>query len=113
MGKKLSSGIIAAIGYILSPLSWWNDLFVNIPLAYVFSLPFAFLSRALFLPAFLLGYWFTNILGLLLLHYGARGMASPAAPLDLKKYLLISLVYTLLVAALVLLGWIKSPLASP
>ncbi len=38
-------GIVAVIGYLLSPLSWWNDLFVNVPLAYLFALPFSLLHE--------------------------------------------------------------------
>ena len=42
--------ILVTAGFILSPLSWWNDLLVNIPLAYLFSLPFSILDESLFLP---------------------------------------------------------------
>ena len=31
--RKLSGGVLGFIGFMLSPLSWWNDLFVNVPLA--------------------------------------------------------------------------------
>jgi hypothetical protein len=32
--KKIVGAVVAALGFVLSPLSWWNDLFVNIPIAY-------------------------------------------------------------------------------
>ncbi len=68
--RKIKNVILIIAGYILSPLSWWNDIFVNIPLAYVFALPFGFISRNLFLPAMVVGYWITNIVGLVLMHHG-------------------------------------------
>ncbi|MFS8793456.1 MULTISPECIES: hypothetical protein [unclassified Synechococcus] len=34
MGKKLRGGILLILGFMLSPLSWWNDLFFNLPIAY-------------------------------------------------------------------------------
>ena len=53
------------VGYILSPLSFWNDAFVNIPIAScdwpTFSGPF---SRKSFLPGMIFGYWLSNILGI-------------------------------------------------
>ena len=68
MKSRYYTGIVAIIGYLLSPLSWWNDVFVNVPLAYLFALPFSLIYEALYLPAFLLGYWLSNLLGFLLLH---------------------------------------------
>jgi len=45
---KIKSFFIAVVGFVLSPLSWWNDLFVNIPLAYLFAVPFGFISEKYF-----------------------------------------------------------------
>ncbi len=30
---KLRGSVIVGIGYMLSPLSWWNDLVFNLPIA--------------------------------------------------------------------------------
>jgi hypothetical protein len=35
--RKATGGVLALVGYMLSPLSWWNDLFVNVPLALGFA----------------------------------------------------------------------------
>lgn len=32
MFKKLRGSFLLGIGYMLSPLSWWNDLFFNLPI---------------------------------------------------------------------------------
>src|SRR5215468_6471788 len=72
--RKISGGFVATVGYLLSPLSWWNDAFVNLPLA----VAFAWLISAFYKPAFqasvVIGYWATNVLGFILLHKGAQKM---------------------------------------
>jgi uncharacterized membrane protein len=110
---KIKSLIIAVIGFVLSPLSWWNDLFVNIPLAYLFALPFGFISESYFLPAMVVGYWITNILGFVLLHYGIIGMLKKEKKKYSKKQiitdLIISILYTILVVLLVRFEILKLP----
>ena len=108
MIKKFKSHFLIVLGFLLSPLSWWNDLFVNIPLAYLFSIPFSFLGHAWFVGSFIAGYWFTNFLGFFLLHKGIRKlMKKEATPSGLIRNFLITLLYTLLVAICVFMGWIK------
>lgn len=112
--RKIKGGILATIGYILSPLSWWNDLFINIPLAYVFALPFGFVSRNLFVPAMIIGYWITNIVGLMLLHYGAVDLFSKETKKytrkELMKDIIVSIIYTIIILIFVLMGWLKFPI---
>lgn len=114
MKHKIKGGILVTIGYILSPLSWWNDIVINIPLAYIFALPFGFISRSLFLPMMILGYWITNIVGFMLIHYGVVGFVSKEkgaySKKELVKDIIISLVYTCAVALLLQIGWIQFPI---
>ena len=35
--KKLRGGFFLVVGYLLSPLCWWNDLIFNLPVAYLFA----------------------------------------------------------------------------
>lgn len=112
-GKRLLHSLIAVTGFLLSPLSWWNDVIINIPLAYLFSFPFTRLNEHLFLPAFICGYWLTNILGFVLLHKGLRGLfhKEQRAALHLKRDVLVSLGYTVIIVIFGLLGWVKPPTA--
>ncbi|MDN7023890.1 hypothetical protein FGU65_03110 [Methanoculleus sp. FWC-SCC1] len=111
--RKVRGGILATIGYILSPLSWWNDLFVNIPLAYVFAIPFGMVSEDLFLPAMIVGYWITNIAGFILLHKGVVDIATSEEKeytrKDFLKDLLISILYTAVIGALIAVGVVRFP----
>src|SRR5258706_8226850 len=109
--RKLTGGIVAVIGFMLSPLSWWNDLFVNVPLA----LAFAWLVSLFYQPAFevslVVGYWLTNVLGFILLHKGAQSLLSEKpkgySRRDLLRDVGISLLYTGLIVALVKFGILK------
>ncbi|MGV8151229.1 MAG: hypothetical protein ACP5NV_05885 [Candidatus Woesearchaeota archaeon] len=85
-------------------------MFVNIPLAYVFAIPFSLIKKDFFLPAFVIGYLLTNVLGMLLMHHGLRKIFNTKKKKkQLIKDLLIALLYTALIVALVLLGIIKPP----
>jgi len=109
--RKISGGALATIGYLLSPLSWWNDAFVNIPLALVFAWLVSFFYKPAFAASLILGYWLTNVLGLVLMHKGARQMLPEKQPPNLRRELLtdviVSLIYTGVIAALIKLEILK------
>lgn len=110
MAGRFKYTLVGVVGFILSPLSWWNDPFVNIPLAYLFALPFDLISRRLFVPALVVGYWLTNIAGLVLMHAGVRKLADGnVSPMKWGTAILTSLAYTGLLTALALSGWLKTP----
>lgn len=112
--RWLKGSLMATVGYILSPLSWWNDLVVNLPLAYAVGFLLGLLSPNLFLPGMIVGYWLTNVAGLILLHYGLANVLSARqrrlSRRELLKDLAISILYTLFVVALARIGWLEFPL---
>jgi hypothetical protein len=109
--RKVSGGILGIIGFMLSPLSWWNDLFVNVPLALAFAWLVSFFYRPAFEFSLIVGYWLTNVLGLVLMHKGARWLRSPQEKTETKRELVkdvcISLAYTAVIVALIKLGVFK------
>ncbi len=112
--RKARGGLLATVGYLLSPVSWWNDLFVNIPLAYAFGALVALVSKDLFLPAMVIGYWITNILGFVLMHRGIKEVvskkkASGYSKRELVADLAVSIVYTVIVVVLAAAGVLKLP----
>ncbi len=110
MKHRLLDVLVVMVGYILSPLSWWNDLLVNVPLAYLFSLPFSLLDERLFLSSFILGYWLSNLFGLLLLHWGGSSLLRDKRPgISIKWSIVVSLLYSFIMIILVLLGWLAPP----
>jgi hypothetical protein len=101
----LLRGTIGVAGFILSPLSWWNDLFVNFPLAYGFAWGiggllsvFMVIHRWLFVNLFVAGYFLTNLIGFLMIHYSIFGLKA-AKRGSIKKQVLVSVCYTLVIVA--------------
>jgi len=109
--RKVTGGALAIIGFMLSPLSWWNDLVVNVPLALGFAWLVSWFYRPAFTASLVLGYWLTNVLGLILLHKGAQRILSekqgPYSWRDLARDVGISLLYTGLIVAFVASGVLK------
>ncbi len=113
MRSRVKGSIVATIGYVLSPLSWWNDAFVNIPLAYGIGLACGLVSPRLFSPAVVIGYLLTNIAGLALLHKGAVSSLAPKAERSRRKTivtnLVVSIAYTVIILLLMRLGVLRLP----
>lgn len=109
--RKTAGGALAFIGYMLSPLSWWNDAFVNVPLALAFAWVIALFYKPAFEASWIIGYWLTNVLGFVLMHKGAEKIVRK----EDKKYswrnavrdIGISLLYTGLIVLLLKLGIVK------
>lgn len=103
----LKGNIIACIGFILSPLSWWNDPYVNIPIAYICAWLISLLYPGQFLSAFAGAYLGTNLLGFILLHKGLSRSLSKTDSKEIRhtrknilKDIAISLLYTALMVLL-------------
>ena len=105
--RKVAGGTMAVVGFMLSPLSWWNDLFVNVPLALVFAWLLALFYKPAFQPALIIGYWLTNVAGFVLMHKGAQTMVTEKSSYSRRELLRdvgISLLYTGVILLLVKLG---------
>ncbi|MGO8677566.1 MAG: hypothetical protein ACLQVX_17050 [Limisphaerales bacterium] len=109
--RKITGGVLGFVGYMLSPLSWWNDLWVNVPLALVFAWTVSLFYRPAFKPSLVLGYWLTNVLGFVLMHKGAQQVLAKEerkySRRDILRDIGISLLYTVLIIVLVELGILK------
>jgi len=109
--RRLAWGSLFAIGFTLSPISWWNDAVVNLPIAYLGAQLVAILDQRLFLLAFVGTYWATNLIGLLCMHVSGRKLLRKTdQKISFRRFFLISLLYTLLIVALAQFKWIQSPL---
>jgi hypothetical protein len=109
--RKIAGGILAFVGFMLSPLSWWNDLFVNVPLALVFAWVVSAFDKRAFGVAVVVGYWLTNVLGFVLMHKGAQKLLTEQDKRYSRRELLkdvgISLLYTGVIIALIKFGVLK------
>ncbi len=113
--KKLRGGFFLVLGYLLSPLCWWNDLLFNLPIAYGFGYACSLLSPKLLLPCSIIGYWLSNIVGILLMQFGSKDIfQKEPQEHNLKKELVTGLIsstaYTLLIILLIQLKILDSPI---
>jgi hypothetical protein len=116
--RKVTGGILGVIGFMLSPLSWWNDAVVNLPLALIFASLVGLVYRPAANPGshtfdamVILGYWLTNVLGFVLMHKGAQQALfreeKKYSRRELVKDVAISLAYTALIVVLIKMGVLK------
>ncbi len=112
---RLRGLLLLGLGWLLSPLCWWNDLVINLPLAWGFARLLQLWRPEWFGPGLVIGYWLSNVVGILLMQSGALtalrrepGSADPFR--ELATGLLTSTLYTLVVVLLVNRGVIASPL---
>jgi hypothetical protein len=113
--RKLRGGFLLVLGFMLSPLSFWNDLFFNLPIAYGFGYLCSLLSPDLLLPCSIVGYWISNIAGILLMQIGAVDVfQGQPKERNLKKELVTGLassfVYSLVILALIQFKIIDTPM---
>ncbi|SRR5579883_1497419 len=115
--KKLRGGFFLVLGYLLSPLCWWNDLLFNLPIAYFFGYLCSLLSPKLLLPCTIIGYWLSNIVGIILMQVGAVDIFQNQPKKGTLKQELItgfisSTIYTLIILALVQFKILDTPIFS-
>ncbi len=104
--KKLRGGLLIVVGYLLSPLCWWNDLVFNLPVAYGFGYLVSLIFPQGFIGGTIAGYWLSNLLGIILMQFGAGDVLQPQdKPRSLGKELFwgiaTSTAYTLVILAIV------------
>jgi hypothetical protein len=112
--QKIRGGFFLVIGYLLSPLCWWNDLIFNLPIAYFFGYMCSLFTPKLLMPCVLIGYWLSNIIGILLMQAGAIDVfQKQPQERNLKKELFAGLVsstaYTFLILVLIQFKIIDTP----
>lgn len=116
--KKLRGGFFLVLGYLLSPLCWWNDLLFNLPIAYGFGYICSWFSPQLLLPCSIIGYWLSNIIGILMMQAGTIDVfQNQPKERNLKKELFSGLVsstiYTFVILGLIQFKIIDTPLLFP
>ncbi|MEL6939169.1 MAG: hypothetical protein AAFO84_08250 [Cyanobacteria bacterium J06598_1] len=103
--KNLRSGGLISLGYMLSPLSWWNDVFFNLPIALVFGYGVSWLNPHWFIPGTLVGYWLSNVLGMVMMQFGAMDIVLSEEKQNVTRDAWIGFgsatLYTVVVAVLI------------
>jgi len=111
--QRLGALALVGLGWLLSPLCWWNDLLFNLPLAVGCGKVVSLIRADWFVPGLVTGYWLSNVVGIVLMQTGALGLLPGEHPSNRRRELLVGLatstVYTVAVLALVKLGWLQTP----
>ncbi|NBD34358.1 MAG: hypothetical protein GVY17_15655 [Cyanobacteria bacterium] len=111
--KNLKGTFLVGLGYLLSPLSWWNDLFFNLPIAYGFAYLFNWMFADAFLILTVIGYWLSNILGILMMQWGTFDLFFEERQSNLKRDILLGLagstIYTIVIVLLLYWNIIQTP----
>lgn len=97
--------ILIALGFLLSPACWWNDLLFNLPLAYVFGRFCSWFIPQLLLPGVIIGYWLSNLAGIILMHIGVQQAFKKAdrkvsLPDQIRSGIITSTAFTLVILGL-------------
>ena len=82
------------IGWVLSPFTTWNDVLINIPLAYLCASFFFKIVPANFALQVIIFYWLSNGLGILLMYVAGRDVLKEKH-LNLRSILITLLTYTI------------------
>ncbi|MBD3338193.1 MAG: hypothetical protein GF353_03745 [Candidatus Lokiarchaeota archaeon] len=119
--KRIFGGIVSVIGFILSPLTWWNDLVVNLPLAFGFAYiigkicsGFMPVGLAFFFILMTIGYFLTNFVGFIMMEKGAIDVYRPnkKSYFSIKRSLIYSCIAIILVLASIQLGMLDMSLTN-
>lgn len=94
---------------MLSPFTFWNDAFLNIPISYLCANVFIRIWPANFLLTVLVFYWLSNMLGILLMYLGGKSILREGRSLrrELVKLLLTMAAYSLILIFLGRSGILK------
>lgn len=92
---RLLNRICFLTGWLLSPFTTWNDVIINIPLAYFSASLFFNFFHYNFTALVIIFYWLSNGLGLVLMYIAGRNTLKEKK-LSLKSILVTLLIYTII-----------------
>ena len=107
--KAFLRNTIFFMGWLLSPATFWNDAFINIPLSYLMANFLAWFVRIDFLLLLLLSYLFTNVLGLYLMYLTTKQIVRNRGEVagEILKLISTMAVYSLILVVLAKAGILK------
>lgn len=112
--KEIIKGSWYFLGYLLSPVSWWNNLIINIPLAYLFASLVAIVryDPGFFNICFIGFYFLMNIIGLIILRRCVDTPLQKVYGWDKEEVvggLVLAIIYGVILIILLFLDVIRIP----
>jgi len=107
--KKLLNRTIFFLGWLLSPFTFWNDAFINIPLSYICANLFIRLFPSNFLLTVLIFYWVSNLVGVFMMYAAGKNILKGGknSIRELVKLLCVITLYSLTLLLLGRMGILK------
>lgn len=107
--KNFFNRTLFFIGWMLSPFTFWNDAFVNIPIAYIAANLLVNFIQARFVLLVLICYWASNVLGLAIMYVAGKGILRKGGGIlkELLKITLTMAVYSLALITFSHIGLIR------
>lgn len=107
--RQLVRNTVFFLGWLLSPLTFWNDAFINIPISYTLASLLIKIVHVDFLTLVLIFYWITNGIGLCMMYLAGKDMVRHKAGLIKQVFSLIitTTIYSLIIIALCKIGFLK------
>ncbi len=103
----LIRAVIGFIGWMLSPLTPWNDAFVNVPLAIAIAGILEIFFKVNFEVGYWVGYTLTNLMGLFLLVIAFRGEVKEKLSLKslIQSFAIALIVYVIITLLTTRITW--------
>ena len=100
--KNFINRFVFFVGWILSPFTFWNDAFVNIPVSYICASLFVRLVHSNFLLTTLVFYWLSNILGISMMYLSGKSIFKDRKSIvrEVVVFLITIVVYSLILIVL-------------
>jgi len=94
------------IGWLLSPLTPWNDAFINIPISYVLAGITERFFHGSFVFMTMVFYWFTNCLGLFIMYKSGAALLPNRSRIipEILKLIIVMAFYSMLIILLYKIG---------
>ena len=107
--KNFINRLVFFVGWVLSPFTFWNDAFVNIPLSYIAANLLLRIVHMRFVTMMLICYWISNVLGLIMMYVSGRGLVKGGKGLarELVKLLLTMALYSIMLVLLAKIGILR------
>ena len=88
--------LVFFMGWVLSPFTFWNDAFVNIPISYLCASLVIRLAPVKFLLLVLIFYWLSNGLGLVMMYISGKHIveAGKGRREGISKLILTVIIYS-------------------
>lgn len=107
--KDFIDRLVFFIGWLLSPFTFWNDTFINIPISYLAASVLARFVQIRFVTLMVVCYWLSNVVGLAMMYGSGKALTRKGQGI-VRELVIMSLTiaaYSLILILLAKAGFLK------